>query len=172
MRPPVVGDRVAPLQPAPPPPRDPGGPALPPLPVRPPRRPRGPRGTGGLLPGVHGRGVPTRKAAEREVSRPPSLPSQQLPPLPPRLDARFELAGRGRAERMGGKPIRHPPRLPRRPHRGRPRPRVPHLPRRADAGEATGPTPSSPSSTFFTSLCRTNSGDAIRGCPPSRSTGG
>src|SRR3972149_560372 len=135
MRPPPLGDRLDTLQPESPADRDPGSPARPPVLFRVPRPPYGPGRPGEVLPRLHEDRFPGRRVASGTVPSRPPLPSEQLPSVPPRLDARCELPGGGRAERVGGKPVRHPPRVPRRPHRGRPRSRLPPLPRRADAGE-------------------------------------
>src|SRR5664280_3681785 len=63
------------------------------------------------------------------------VPAEQLSPVPAGLDAGRQLPGRGRAEGVGGKPVRPSPRLSRRTDHGPPRARLRPLPRRADAGE-------------------------------------
>src|SRR5512143_3665568 len=135
MRPFPPGDRVAPLQPEPPSDRDPGRAAGAPLPVRAARPPRGPQGAGAGFPGVHGAPLPGGEMAQGVLAPRAPVPSEQLSPVPARLDAGRQLPGRGRAEGMGGEPVRSSPHVSRRADRGPPLARLRPLPRRADAGE-------------------------------------
>jgi len=101
--------------------------------------------------------------------RPPVAP-EQLPPVPPRMDARREFGGGGCAERVGREPLRPPPVF----HAG--------LIEGIDSREyllylaermrrARGRTPWRPSSTCSTSSSSTNCDVGIRGSPPSPCTG-
>src|SRR5659263_717879 len=98
MRPPSLGDRVAPLQPESPADRDPGRPPLAPLPVRATRPPRGSQGTGAGFPGVHGARLPGGEMAKGVLPPRTPIPAEQLSSVPAGLDAGRQLPGRGRAE--------------------------------------------------------------------------